>query len=387
MRKRPVLQFAGKVPGKGSGACLAVYDFSGIQSYIFGRMDRFSAPEEIAGNSRYIEALTEELLRRLQEEFPDMKFYSMSSGKLLCGFPKKVSRERLEEVSRKMQRQLFATTLGRLTFHFAAAEIRCIPENRSRPGQIPAGAFLSRQLNRQKTHNTGLLGISMEEFYDPTLTPEALGIRSENIFIPKASVMALKLDLDNLGAFFRGISAFDRRDAVSRQLKEILSGAVGSDRRITEIFAGGDDIFVLCDYEHYLEVICDIHTRLEQAVKKHLPDYGESFGLSGGAARVRNDLSRTPLLYYYRQTEEMLDEAKACPGKNRIVIDGCLLTWDQLHTLRRILQRHEIFAGMTGQEAASVRKDIRELRQRILNCDRSRKFLTEEERQIVWNIG
>lgn len=293
-----------------------VADISGIQSYIFHDMDCHTTAGLIRSRSRFVERLTDTLLARL-EAIPGYLFGTKSSGKLLCAFRPSAKTDRLQGLLQQLQRRVFASTEGRLTFFFALCPAKCIPLKRFRPAtMVHAGAVLGRLLEKEKYHCLNLLDVDMEAEADPDFMPVA---ESMNATADLRTQMVVKLDLDNLGSFFQDITAYDHRDRVSIALNRVISECLTADKRIETVFAGGDDIFFLCPLDCWLAVVTGFYTRLRRQFTDtpELTDYGTIFfGMSGGCCLLRNQLDQIPLLSYWESAENALQAAKTVGGKN-----------------------------------------------------------------------
>lgn len=365
-----------------------VADISGIQSYIFHAMDRHTTAQLIRSRSRFVQQLTDKLLQRLQA-IPGYLFGTKSSGKLLCAFHPKTDTAMLEKLLGQLQRTVFASTEGKLTFFFALCGAKCIPAKRFRPTMEHAGAALGRLLERKKYHCLNLLDVDMEAEADPEFAPRlepAPGVGS------KETQMVLKLDLDNLGAFFQNITAYDQRDRVSVALNQAIGDCLAADKRIETVFAGGDDIFFLCPLDSWLEVLSGFYTRLRQVFTDtaQLRDYGvKYFSISGGCCLLRNKLDQIPLLSYWESAENALQAAKTKGGKNCLYLqlpsrELLHIRWENLCALSRLYSRlrKPLLARRSPDD--TLLSHISLLAEQLSRCARGR--LTKEEERTLYDI-
>lgn len=378
------LPFGGKIT-------YCVVDISGIQSYIFHAMDRHTTPAEIRSRSEFISRLTGEIHRRLTR-FPGYLFGSVSSGKLLCGFHPSTKEHALREFLDRLQRTVFASTQGRLTFYYALCQSKCIPEHRFRNTDMQhAGAVLGQLLEEEKYHCLNLLSADMEQEADPLLTPVDSSITSP---AREENQGVVKLDLDNLGAFFRDITAYDRRHRVSMALEAAIDTCLKADARIETVFAGGDDIFFLCPLSEYLSVISCFYRRLRKLLKEspELRGYEQNFfGISAGICVLRNQLDQIPLLSYWESAENALRIAKTKGGKNCLYVqlpskELLYISWENLCLLSDIYTRlrEPLHAQhrFTGADIAHVGV----LAEQLSICGRYGNQLTKKELSRLYEI-
>lgn len=338
-------------------------DISGIQSYIFHAMDCCTTPDEIRSRSEFIARLSRKIHQRLSR-FPGYLFGTVSSGNLLCGFRTSVKEAALRELLDRLQRSVFASTRGKLTFFYALCQAKCIPEQRYQVATMQhAGAVLSQILEKEKYHCLNLLSVDMEKEIDPELIP------AESVIPPakqEENQGVVKLDLDNLGAFFRDITAFDRRHQVSKALATVIDSCLAADSRIETVFAGGDDIFFLCPLSEYLSVISGFYRRLRSMLAQtpELAGYNSNFfGISGGICVLRNKLDQIPLLSYWEDAESALTAAKTKGGKNCLYLqlpdkELLYISWENFCFLSDVYSRlrEPVHAQhrFTGAELAHV---------------------------------
>jgi len=360
-----------------------VVDISGIQSYIFHHMDRHTTADLIRSRSRFVEQLTQKLLQRLKA-LPGYLLGTASSGKLLCAFHPKTDTVMLQTCLGQLQRRVFASTEGKLTFYFALCAAKCIPEERFRPRMEHAGAVLGRLLETEKYHCLNLLDVDMEGESDPDFVPQPEPSKAAE---GKETQLVVKLDLDSLGAFFQNITAYDHRDRVSGALNRVIVECLAADSRIETVFCGGDDIFFLCPLDHWLDVVSGFYTRLREAftATAELQEYGvKFFSISGGCCLLRNALDQIPLLSYLESAENALQAAKTAGGKNCLYLqlpsrELLYIRWENLCRLSRLYTRLHKFLPAHTQLA-----HVSALAEQLSRCARGR--LTPDEERTLYDI-
>ena len=366
--------------GKKITYCLV--DISGIQSYIFSAMDRHTTPEVIRSRSGFVEQLALTLGDRLRAFFPGkLLLDSPVGGNLLCVFHPSVDKAALQVQLESLQRAVFASTQGKLTFFFAFCDAKCIPENRFRPEKmVHAGTHLAQLLEQEKFRPLNLLKTDMQQEKDTGLTPPISPSADPEM---KADQAVVKLDLDNLGDFFRNITAFDRRNRISTSLNRSIKTCLEADSRITPVFAGGDDIFFLCPLTEFLPVVASFYTQLRQtlAADPELAEYERKhFGISAGiSVGLKNN--RVCLLSYWEESEQALHLAKTRDGKNCVYLQLPMaqphLRWEDLLDLAAIYSRPQVRERLFSQhrfQGANL-AHIGELTQQL--CET--KLLTKKE--------
>lgn len=335
------------------GECIiaAQYEIAGIQPFIFGQLSDCTEASEVRRRSRYIEWLTEQIHRYLQEKFLQnggIRVLSQSSGKLICAFREKAGQKRISEISDQLQRIVYASSPGQLEMFYGT----CRAYVTTQQVRKDASAELGISVNKNKYHCVNLLqgkqlSMRREDFSISAMHEKKDGGMREagakgNI------LMAVKLDLDNLGSFFSNLNAFDDHRAASLELAEVLAGACTEAEGTTPIFIGGDDLFLLIEPDCFFLSLCRIYTNIMEGIaqKDFIKRAAQIIGISCGCTPIRGDLTENlPLLYYYDISEKMLERAKAVPGKNAVVIDKSehanmqYLRWDQMNCLKKGIQR------------------------------------------------
>ncbi len=384
----------------------AQFELSGIQKFIFGGTDMASTPARILRRSRYVQELTAALRRWLEEQLPG-GLWVENSGKLIAILPASADTAALEAAAGQAQRRVWSVTAGLLSLDWGWVYTRLQPAGQAppaprgleklfqkeQPALPPFAAAVARRITRCKFHAEVLLGAAAqaaaEDGWRMELLTPAQPEHSTAAGAGADSRMAIKFDLDNLGMFFPRLAAFDEREAASRALARVMDGAFAGLAGVQRIFIGGDDIFAIAPLESALQLVAAMAANLRRGVDTvpEMAPYRPHFSLCGGVDYIRR--STEPLLYYFLSSEQQLEKAKDIPGKNRVCWMGTVLTWPQLNTLAAVVGRcgERLFAGCTDQQRSQALRDVSLLRRRILTMDRAAGLLTEQEKQIVEEIG
>ena len=366
------------------------YEFSGIQSFIFGNSNMKSTSAEIRAKSAFVSDATESMKKWIQKKiglFAGFQVLSQSSGKLICGVSKHVGMKKILALSNELQRIIYMKTAGKLEMFYGVITAE-VTDNYQMALRENAMSMLTLKVNENKFHCTNVIGLQLCETHSFEGNAYDGGVHMD-----EGMWMAVKLDLDNLGSFFQQIIEIDKRRNASNALARVLENVFCHQEKIVPIFVGGDDLFAVVKMEGYLSTISRIFQNIKEGIKKEhdLELYKKVWGISGGSALIRNDLGNVPLLYYFESSEEQLEKAKNVKGKNAISIEGTLLSWQQLLILSEVFERNrkEILEGLEPEQKVTIETNVRELKTRVLNLNRwsDKKIMTSEEEKIVGSIG
>lgn len=295
--------------------CYLALDLSGIQNFIFSQTDQNPSREEAQSRSEFVERILGTVHEKMRE-IPQYLFGSASGGNFTCAFLPTVNQEALCGILDSLQKSLFVSTAGKITFYYALCRAKCIPSARfSQRRHLHASAHLGKLLQKEKYHCRNLLFVQNSDAdgsfscFPPQKVSEKKG----------EDQAVVKLDLDHLGAFFREILEYDRSLRAGKALDGAIKQALKSDPRIEPVFAGGDDVFFLCPLSEVLSVLASFYRNLRNLLKKSevLSDYAQNgFGISGGVCALRNRLDSIPFLSYLHAAEAALSSAKTKGKKN-----------------------------------------------------------------------
>lgn len=371
------------------------YEFSGIQSFIFGDVTLSSTREEIASRSEFVQMATEQMERWLSSRFTGwakFRVLSRSSGKLICAVSHWTKEKKIISLSEEIQRILYASTDGRLEMFYAYCEAKVVGSDEHEKYEN-AMSILAVGVNKNKFHCINTLGVNIDCDKKEEFTPGLSGSKGGSIKTTNDIMVAIKFDLDNLGSFFQKIFAFDERKAASECLADVLNGAFVGIPDVSPLFIGGDDIFAIAKLDTYFMSVTQMYKNIVKGIMsyKELQEYQECFGISGGISFIRNDLGSIPLVYYFEQSEDKLIKAKSVFGKNVVSVSNCIITWEQLEMLSSILARKHaaVFGGLSDQQTMNMYFNVLELKSRLLRVHKNtgRKLLTKEEEKSVYSIN
>lgn len=390
---KPLLPFE-KLPkelGFNKKITYCTVDISGIQSYIFSSIDRYTTPEEICNRSGFVEHITRYIHHKLSK-ISGYLFGSASSGKLLCAFRTSVNEDELCKTLNTLQRSVFASTEGKLTFYYAICQAKCVKEQAfNRENDLHASAQISTLLEKEKLHCLNLLGTDMQKDKKEELIPSFAPV---NLSDAAKDMAVVKLDLDNLGVFFRDIITFDRRHRVSVALDETIHNCLTADKRIHLLFAGGDDILFLCPMSDYLSVVSDFFRRLKIMMLENpnLSDYAQNhFGISAGICTLRKSLDNIPMQAYLENVEDALATAKTKGNKNCVFIllpckEQLYIRWDDFCFLSDIFQRIKEPLLSQHRFSDSDFANINLLTDQIIILAKHQRLLTRKEQNRLYEI-
>ena len=373
------------------------YEFSGIQDFIFGGITIASTQSSISERSEYIIHATnamESWLRKKLSPRVDLKTLSKSSGKLICAVPRslRVKKDKLYDLSDELQKIIYVSTNGTLEMFYGICEAEVAHEDEGKTKKN-AMSILAKEVNRNKYHCTNTLGIHGAGYMSEEFAFHNSNQGTDDLNVNRDIMTAIKFDLDNLGSFFQKLTAFDTRKKASECLAGILNHAFDGIPGVEPVFIGGDDIFAVAPIENYLTAVSAMHKRIKTEIdtSEELTQYREVFGISAGVSFIRNDLGKVPVVYYFEQSEEKLMQAKQVSGKNVFVVSNCIMTWEQLEMLSKILTEKEsvILQGLSEEQRYDLYFNVKVLKNRILSIHRNTggNLLTEEEERNVYSIN
>lgn len=207
-------------------------------------------------------------------------------------------------------------------------------------------------MERDKFQSRALFGLDRARDRMPWLEPAAL-LKGEGELLPPpwARPGLLKLDLDNLGLFFSAFGTVDQREAAGQALDRAILGAVTHLEELYPLFAGGDDLLLLCPPERALSVAARLRPGAGAA------DRGGG-GAGGLPPSLRPVLRLSALLRpqaalpctIWIGREGQLELAKA-QGKDRAGDGGRTLSWVQAEELGRLLEENEYLFRQLGRSA------------------------------------
>ena len=304
-------------------------DVSGIQSFIFGSKSILDLEADFSYKSRFVADLTRKICQKLQREFKDFILFSDIGGKILCGFKKVKNERKILLCLDLIQRDIFILTKGKLQIFYGVAECFVTQNTDASPTVL---STLSTLTAENKLCCKNILFAELTATPDPTLLPQ---IEKESGKNARGNFAAIKMDLDNLGAFFASVKEVDKKRRYGEILNEIVSG-------VTEnaVYVGGDDIFAVVEISRAITKTAEIHTRLKTAVKSRLPEYYPNFGVSAGVCGVGNSAAAVPPVFYLQKSETYLEKAKSTANKNCVCIENSTYLWEEFLYIAAIYQKY-----------------------------------------------
>lgn len=315
-------------------------DVSGIQSFIFGAKTINDLEEDFSYKSRFVAAITDKICEKLRLEFKDFILFSNIGGKILCGF-KRVRKERkIILCLDSIQRDIFILTKGKLQIFYGVAEC-FVTSKDATPLVLP---HLSSLTSENKLCCKNILFADLSAAPDLCLLPQ---IEKQNIQNPSQKhTSAIKMDLDNLGAFFASVQQTDKK----KRYGEILNSII-SDVTENAVYIGGDDIFAVVPTADTISKTAEIYLRLKTEIEKRLPEYYPNFGVSAGVCGVGNSASTVPPVFYLQKSEEYLETAKSTSAKNCVCMESDCMPWDDFIYISQIYQKYNrILKNRVGEE-------------------------------------
>ena len=310
---------------------VANIDVSGIQSFIFGSKSIKDLEEDFFYKSRFVADLTQKICEKLQREFKDFILFSDIGGKILCGFKKVKNERKILLCLDLIQRDIFILTKGKLQIFYGVAECFVTQKNDASPTVLSTVSSLTAE---NKLCCKNILFADLSATPDSALLPQ---IEKKNGKATRGNFAAIKMDLDNLGAFFASVKEVDKKRRYGEILNEIVSG-------VTEnaVYIGGDDIFAVVDCFNAIPKTAEIHTRLKAAIKEQLPEYYPKFGISAGVCGVGNSAAAVPPVFYLQKSEEYLEKAKSTANKNCVCIENSNYSWEDFLYLAVLYQKYRL---------------------------------------------
>ncbi len=364
----------------------AVLDFSGIQKYIFGDLTKTSNQQEIYNRSKYVEKLTQKIAEKISVEFSGKNGFldaSISSGKISVIFSNKIDLIKLNEYLSSLQRSVFATTKGKLTFYFAFCVASCIKSSSFKSNTMqPVNITISALLQEEKFSCENLLLTDMQKEYNIEFSEENLLTKTTINEDLTGVYGAIKLDLDNLGAFFSGIKEFDKKKRVSLELDKIIKDCILKTENLVPIFSGGDDIFFICNLNDWLNTVSDFYIKLKNALvnSESLLVYAKNyFGISAGVSVIR-EIENASFLYYSETAENALTVAKTGGGKNCLCVllpdkEQRIISWSDFLTLSEIYKKVQNKIFKNSSVFLKDTADLRWLKNQLLKHQQLNKTL------------
>lgn len=366
-------------------------ELSGIQRFIFGDIDINTPIEVVSTRSQYIKDITALSLAQIKNRLGEKSVkqeLNYSSGKLILALDRSLKDSSITEALDELQRIIFASSQARLQMFYAFCDAK-VTDNVQELAKCNASMLLIEKLEKNKYHCTNILDYEPEKYDNPMLRIKECTYDSKQTN-HRLIRMAIKFDLDNLGLFFGSMQQFDLRNAASKALNSVLSSSLENIPGVQKIFIGGDDIFATAPADTYLMDISIMYQRIKNGImtRAELESYRSSFGISGGASIIRNDLGKESLLVLYHTSENELSTAKSANGKNVISINKSVLSWEQFITLTELVEKNKnkLFNNIDSNAKMILMENVYRLTAHILTM-RRHISLTNEQERLLKEIG
>lgn len=366
-------------------------ELSGIQRFIFGDIDINTPIEVVSTRSQYIKDITAFSLAQIKNRLGEKRVkqeLNYSSGKLILALDRSLKDSSITEALDELQRIIFASSQARLQMFYAFCDAK-VTDNVQELAKCNASMLLIEKLEKNKYHCTNILDYEPEKYDNPIFRIKECTYDSKQTN-HRLITMAIKFDLDNLGLFFGSMQQFDLRNAASKALNSVLSSSLENIPGVQKIFIGGDDIFATAPADTYLMDISIMYQRIKNGImtRAELESYRSSFGISGGASIIRNDLGKESLLVLYHTSENELSTAKSANGKNVFSINKSVLSWEQFITLTELVEKNKnkLFNNIDSNAKMILMENVYRLTAHILTM-RRHISLTNEQERLLKEIG
>jgi CRISPR-associated protein Csm1 len=175
-------------------------------------------------------------------------------------------------------------------------------------------------------------------------------------------IAALKLDVDNLGQLFRGLSENDYhilslalKDFFNKKLKELIVNKKMT-QNIYVVFSGGDDCFIIGSWNVIFDLAIEIRNhfrKFQKELKQKIQLSGNEITFSAGIVVVP---PKYPMIRLTEEVEEALYSSKRAENKNSISVFGKTLSWDEFEHSQRISARLKTLISEKGESRSLIER-------------------------------
>lgn len=131
-------------------------------------------------------------------------------------------------------------------------------------------------------------------------------------------IAIIKVDLNNIGTYFKGVPYKDLKSRASAFEESIQSFTQFSENRIFSLYVAGDDAFIISRVDQIKEVLVHIQSELGKINDKFKAE------LTIAIAVLTTDY-RSTFRYYLEKVEELLKQAKQDKTKDVVNMNGMIL--------------------------------------------------------------
>ncbi len=326
-------------------------ELSGIQKFIFNVTENKGSLRQIKENSLRIEGLTKDIYNTVSKVYTikDDAILTMTSGKLYFIAKKDSDVSTINRLLHNLQRDVFLSFGGVLRLYYAHVKTTLSKELRS---DTNAYKTLKDTLAKSRRQNYALLNIDGATSF--TNLNHNVDIRSattiDKLIGPNQNhryISGIKLDFDDLGAYFASIGYSDEILRISALIEKRVRSVIDEMDGIYTVFVGGDDIFILSNFYKFMDITLALKNGLQEAFN----DLEYSFGVSAGIVHFKE---KTSIVYYGEQLENELSLAKE-QGKNRVAMENVCFTWEDFEKIKSeresIEKRHHQSVSKSSQLA------------------------------------
>lgn len=330
-------------------------DISGIQSFIFNVPSQ-GAAKEIKRRSMFVEDISKFCFYELEDFFKEDSLRELynGGGNFYLEISTKKTKQEIESKIEDIQKLYLESDIY--------PYITYIEKSTNDIGQLLMDVNRAVQKEKmQRRFSTELIDSKPIKLSDDKIN-EIKGINGQ---IPNGDfswiaeraegdkkLAAIKLDVDNLGSLFMGLSESDYKKLSSEikyffdaKLLELIHNMDMKDN-IYVVFSGGDDCFMIGSWSHILNLALrlrnefDIFQKQIRKAISSLPDSEINF-----SAGIVVFTPHYPMLQVAEEAEDALDASKRTDGKNSVSLFGKTLTWDEFvksqkvqNTLTQLIQ-------------------------------------------------
>jgi|GEM_PF-5821960 len=324
-------------------------ELSGIQKFIFNVTENKGSLRQIKENSLRIETLTDDLFEKIQtiHDVRSDEIVTKTSGKIYFIAKKETNVDALTDLLERLQKDVYLSFEGELRLYHAHV-LATISEKPD--GDVNAYRALKDRLAKMRRQNYTLLDVDGDTEYEDLR--RSIQVKNattiDQLIKPDQThryITGIKLDFDDLGAYFGSIGNSDEIQSVSEQMMQKIDEVIEGIDGIYKVFVGGDDIFILSNFYRFMEVALALKSKLQEA----FADFDYDFGVSAGIVHFKE---KTSIVYYGEQLETELENAKQ-KGKNRVSMENTCFEWGSFErlvsTMRDILQKYGKSSGKSSQ--------------------------------------
>lgn len=314
-------------------------DISGIQSFIFNVPSQ-GAAKELKRRSIFVEEISKKCLSELKDFFKGDSVEELynGGGNFYLDISTKKNRKEIDnEVDRIQKPYLESDIFPYISF---------IEKNSDEIGVLLMDVNRSMQKQKmQRPLSYNLINATPIRVPDFNVN-EIKGINGQVpngdfSYIAEKSdgdkkLAAIKLDVDNLGTLFMGLSKTDYqkfsqaiKDFFDAQLLQLISN-LRMREKIYVVFSGGDDCFMIGSWNYILNLALELRDKFsafQNEIKKEISSLPQNpITFSAGIVVFT---PHYPLLQVAEVAESALSTSKLVDEKNSITLFGKTLSWDE----------------------------------------------------------